>query len=440
MKNQTNIVLLSHKNLMLLAVTVLLAVMVQTVNADAQKSTTATPAKVEKQKDISNKKEGPQKELTETQSSNTENKRESSVTTSDTDSKAEIKKNSANSDDKSDSDDKAVADDKKTAVNGQEDSDSSLSSNKSSDSPKESKSKDSDKSTSQKKEAAKDTGSKKTVAATVNIKEAPLNKSDDKNKMDGVNFISDDVPVTDRVINVPTSATVRRGTLVLTVDHRAHKTFISGEDAWFDYLGLDAGSLKIGFGLRYGITSYIDAGFYRLSNGTDLFDVYEFDTKLRLMKQKHQYVNVSLKLGGTWFCQKDAKDAGGFYGQLIIDRRLFKSLLFGTGFAFHTDSSNDKKVLADKKPSAAVFGYIEWRPVTKFSLNGEIAANVAGFSSKYPVFAFSARMLTYRHTFSIVVSNSQYMSADGIVSNSWRGFKHLVFGFQITREFNLINK
>ncbi|MBN2803616.1 MAG: hypothetical protein JXR91_11015 [Deltaproteobacteria bacterium] len=274
-------------------------------------------------------------------------------------------------------------------------------------------------------------------AATVNITEA----TDDSKKMsmDGENFIDDDVPMTDRIVNVPTAETVRKGALVLTVDHRAHKTFISGEDAWFDYLGLDSGNLKIGLGLRYGITDFVDAGFYRLSNGTDLFDVYEFDTKLKLLRQKYQFVNLSFKIGFTWFVQKNAKDASGVYGQLILDRRLFKSLLIGTGFAFHTDSSNDKKILADDDPSAAVLGYIEWRPIKKFSLNAEMAANVAGYGSKYPVFAFSARMLTYRHTFSLVVSNSQYMSSDGIVSNSWRGFKHLVFGFQITREFNLLD-
>jgi hypothetical protein len=54
-----------------------------------------------------------------------------------------------------------------------------------------------------------------------------------------------------------------------------------------------------------------------------------------------------------------------------------------------------------------------------------------------PVFGFSVRFLTYRHAFSIIVANTQYMTADGMVANSPRGFPDLLFGFQIVREFNI---
>ena len=253
------------------------------------------------------------------------------------------------------------------------------------------------------------------------------------------NFMAKGVPRTDRIVNVLTAQTVRPGAMTLTVDHRAYKSFWSGEDAWFDYLGLDSGNLKIGIGLRVGLKEYMDVGFYRLSNGRDLFDVYEFDTKMRFLSQDNAFVNASLRVGGTWFVQQNAPDAAGFLGQVNVDRRLFGTLLIGTGFAFHTDSSNDRKYYGDQDPSAAVLGYLEWRPVRRFSLNGEMAAAVAGYKSKYPNFAFSTRFLTHRHSFALVVSNTQYMSADGIVTNSWRGFGHMVFGFQIVREFQLVD-
>lgn len=253
------------------------------------------------------------------------------------------------------------------------------------------------------------------------------------------NFMAKGVPRTDRIVNVLTAQTVRPGAMTLTVDHRAYKSFWSGEDAWFDYLGLDSGNLKIGIGLRVGLKEYMDVGFYRLSNGRDLFDVYEFDTKMRFLSQDYAFINASLRVGGTWFVQQNAPDAAGFLGQVNIDRRLFGTLLIGTGFAFHTDSSNDEKYYGDQDPSAAVLGYLEWRPIRRFSLNGEMAAAVAGYKSKYPNFAFSTRFLTHRHSFALVVSNTQYMSADGIVTNSWRGFGHMVFGFQIVREFQLVN-
>ncbi|MBN2716802.1 MAG: hypothetical protein JXX14_13205 [Deltaproteobacteria bacterium] len=251
------------------------------------------------------------------------------------------------------------------------------------------------------------------------------------------NFTAKSIPRTDRIVNIHTSQTVRPGAMTLTIDHRAHETFLSGEDAWFDYLGLDSGNLKIGIGLRLGLKDYMDVGFYRLNNGTDLFDAYEFDTKMRFLEQDSGFVNMSLRIGATWFVQKDADDAVGFFSQLNVDRRLFGTLLVGTGFAFHTDSSNDHKKYENVEQSAAVLGYVEWRPVRVFSLNGEMAAAVAGYNSKYPVFAFSARFLTHRHSFQLLVANSQQMSADGIVANAWRGFGHLLFGFQIVREFQL---
>ncbi|MBN2527402.1 MAG: hypothetical protein JXR76_13490 [Deltaproteobacteria bacterium] len=253
------------------------------------------------------------------------------------------------------------------------------------------------------------------------------------------NFTAKAIPYTDRIVNVHTTQTVRHGALTLVVDHRAHDTFLSGEEAFFDYLGLDAGNLKIGFGLRLGLKKYMDLGFYRLSNGTDLFDVYQFDTKMRFLNQDDAYVNASLQIGGTWFVQNDAEDAAGFLAQVNVDRRLFGTLFVGTGFAFHSNSSNDKKYYTDDDPSGAVLGYVEWRPIRRFSINLEMAANVVGYGSKYPVFAFAPRFLTHRHSFSLVVANSQYMSGDGLVSNTWRGFDELVFGFQIVREFNLVN-
>ncbi|MBN2340953.1 MAG: hypothetical protein JXX29_07170 [Deltaproteobacteria bacterium] len=294
----------------------------------------------------------------------------------------------------------------------------------------------------QKTEATADASTKKQTEASAQTESDATSAQDVEVVVDPVsqsNFVAKGVPRTDRVVNILTTQTVRPGALVLTVDHRAHESFLSGEDAWFDYLGLDSGSLKIGIGLRLGLKDYLDFGLYRLSNGTDLFDVYEFDTKVRFLNQDEQFVNASLRIGASWFVQQDRDDASGFFSQLNVDRRLFGTLLIGAGFAFHTDSTNDRKMYEDKDPSAAVLGYAEWRPVRRFSLNAEMAANVAGYGSKFPIFAFSARFLTHRHSFALVVANSQYMNADGIVTNSWRAFDELVFGFQIVREFNLVD-
>jgi hypothetical protein len=138
----------------------------------------------------------------------------------------------------------------------------------------------------------------------------------------------------------------------------------------------------------------------------------------------------------TWFVQPDMSDAVGFSGQLLADRVFLDQLLVAAGFLFHSESSNDRKTLDDDAYSGAVAGLLEWRFIDMLALNAEMAANVFGYGSKWPAFAFAFEIVTYRHTFALVFSNTQYVTTDGIVAGSWRGFDELVFGFQITREIN----
>lgn len=242
-------------------------------------------------------------------------------------------------------------------------------------------------------------------------------------------------PRTERGVNVPLARPTRAGALLLIIDHRAGQTFL--EDAWTDYLGLDAGALKIGLGLRYGIIDDLDVGIYRLNNTIEIFDVYELDARWRFLNHDDHYLDAALRAGVTWFVQPDMDDAVGFYGQLLADRVFFDQLLVGGGFLFHSESSNDRKSLSDDAYSGALALLVEWRFIDLLALNAEIAANVFGYGSKWPAFAFALEVITYRHTFALVFSNTQYVTADGIVAGSWRGFDELVFGFQITREINL---
>ena len=59
---------------------------------------------------------------------------------------------------------------------------------------------------------------------------------------------------------------------------------------------------------------------------------------------------------------------------------------------------------------------------------------MAGYGEKYPAFSASLKFTTHRHTFSIILSNTQYISADGIVANSRWGLGDAIVGFMITRE------
>jgi len=242
-------------------------------------------------------------------------------------------------------------------------------------------------------------------------------------------------PRTERGINIPLARPTRAGALLLVIDHRAGQTFL--EDAWTDYLGLDAGALKIGLGIRYGILDDLDVGIYRLNNTIEIFDVYEIDARWRFLNQAEHHLDTALRAGVTWFVQPDMDDAVGFYGQLLADRVFLDQLLLAGGFLFHSESSNDRKSLDDVAYSGALALVIEWRFIDLLALNAEVAVNVLGYGSEWPAFAFALEVITHRHTFALVFSNTQYVTADGIVAGSWRGFEELVFGFQITREINL---
>ncbi len=246
---------------------------------------------------------------------------------------------------------------------------------------------------------------------------------------------SENYPIIDRVVNVLTPRTLRKNALFFVVDHRTRKA--AKEDAFQELLGYDSGGLKVGLGLRYGILDHLEAGFYRLNGTTEIFDVYEFDFKYRALNQNRHHLDLALRGGVTWFAQRGIEDASAFFGQLLIGKTLFGRASVGTGLLFHTDSSSDLKSRVDEDYSAAVPVQLAIRLSRRFAWNLEIVPNVAGFGLAHPAISTSLKIITHRHTFSLIVSNTQYISADGIVANSYRSLKEAIVGFTITREFNL---
>jgi hypothetical protein len=193
----------------------------------------------------------------------------------------------------------------------------------------------------------------------------------------------------------------------------------------------------VALGLRYGIIEGLDVGFTRLSDGhTVAFDTYELNARYAFLRQEKHHIDASLLAGISWFAQKDRKDAAGGFAQIFVDRVFFDLLLVGAGFGFHSDSSSDEKAMDDEAFSGAVLGVVEWRMIDALAFTAEIAANVFGYEEKYPVFSVAIKILTHRHVFSLMLTNTQFILSDGIVADTWRGPKDWVFGFQIVREFN----
>ncbi len=241
----------------------------------------------------------------------------------------------------------------------------------------------------------------------------------------------------DRGINVLTARTVRKRALLFIVEHRPYESLFSGEDAFFDYFGFDGGNLKVALGFRFGILDNLDVGITRLSDGGKVaYDTYEFNARYAFLNQQKHQIDAAVVGGVTWFAQKDAKDAAGGFGQLFIDRVFFDMLMVGVGFAFHSESSSDVKSTKDDAFSGAVTGLLEWRMIDRLAFTAEVGASVFGYKEKWPALSFGLKVLTNRHVFTLMLTNTQFILADGIVANSWREPSDWVLGFQIVREFD----
>jgi hypothetical protein len=186
--------------------------------------------------------------------------------------------------------------------------------------------------------------------------------------------------------------------------------------------------------LRYGAYDNLDIGIYRLNGTIEGYDTYEFDARYQFLKADKFFINAAARAGVTWFSQS-GHQASGYFAQLLVDRTLFDRWTVGANFAFHSSSSNDRKSNDDSKYSVGVMGFSELRIVDNWAWVFEISEGFAGYHSKWPIMATGAKIITNRHTFAITVSNSQYMTTDGLVSNTWRSLKDLILGFNITREF-----
>lgn len=245
-------------------------------------------------------------------------------------------------------------------------------------------------------------------------------------------YYGDEYPVFDRTLNLLTGRTINAGKFLFLVSHRTSQAFTTRFIQ--DLGGFDAGGLKIGLGLRYGILDDLDAGFFRLNGTVENFDVYEFDLRYAILSQQRFGIDLAIRGGLTLFAQPDQEDALGGFAQLLSSRVWQDRWLTGLSLLFHSEASNQTKSAADTAYALAVGGLFEARILDWLAWNIEAAYSLAGYKEQFPTFSSSVRFITHRHTFALVLSNSQYMTADGVVANTHRNYDDLVIGFNITRE------
>lgn len=242
-------------------------------------------------------------------------------------------------------------------------------------------------------------------------------------------------PVLDRAVNVMTGRTIRKNAILIVIDHRLRESLT--ENSFHNLLGFDAGGLKVGLGLRYGLFDNWDVGVYRINGTTEIFDTYEFDFRHQLLSQTSSPIDLAVRAGASLFTQADFEDGSGFFGQLLFNHLVNNRINLGSGLLYHSNSSNSEKSNTDQHHSLAIPAYLEIRLKPSMVWNVEIVANISGYKSSRAVFSTAWKFITHRHSFALLLSNTQYISADGIVTNSHTGLNDLIIGFYITREIQL---
>jgi len=264
-------------------------------------------------------------------------------------------------------------------------------------------------------------------------------KGDDFETLDEVIDVSDvwylnpmQFPVLDRGINVFSGEALRPKTLLMVFDHRVRGSL--KDEPFHDFLGFDAGGLKVGIGLRYGLLENVDVGLYRLNGTYESFDTYELDGRWQLRGSRTDGYDLAVRFGFTWFPHKDKDDASGIFGQLLANKTLAHRIRVGCGLLYHSESSGAVKADVDDSHSLAIPALTEFRVSKSLSWVGEVVIPINGYQAQHPLISTSLKIITHRHTFSVLVTNSQYPTADGIVTGSENDFSEAAIGFTITKE------
>ena len=253
---------------------------------------------------------------------------------------------------------------------------------------------------------------------------------------DDTDYYGEAYPSMDRTLDHLNARMLRRKTFGTLIGHRNREGVL--RSPFYDLLGFDGGGLKIVLGLRYGILDDLDVGVLRQNGTLEVYDTWEFDTRYRLLSQSAgRPFDFTLRLGVDWYNAPTGNAAGGFV-QVLISRVVANRALLGGGVLYASNSSGPTKSNNDAKVSAALLLQVEVRLLENLALAAELTQNVAGFHERYPVISFGPKIVSNRHTFSFVISNSQYMTADSLITNTYRiAPKQWVLGFHITREIEL---
>ena len=241
-------------------------------------------------------------------------------------------------------------------------------------------------------------------------------------------------PQLERVLDHYTARVSRAHTFTTLIAHRNRAGILEAPGR--DLVGFDSGGLKVGLGLRYGVADRVDFGVYRMNGTYERYDTYEFDARVQLFRQDEHLLDLALRTGYSVFVDPDRPAASGYFMQLIADRLAFERWLLGGGIIYHSSSSSAYKGKQDAGSTTAFYAFSELRLLDWLAADIEVTVPMAGYAQNFPAIVLGPRILTNRHTFALVVANTQFFSTDSIITGSDKiqGRSAWLLGFHITRE------
>jgi hypothetical protein len=170
----------------------------------------------------------------------------------------------------------------------------------------------------------------------------------------------------------------------------------------------------------------------RFNATSDDTDAYDFDARCRLLDESDGIADLAVVAGAAWFDGASGTNAFPFFAKVLAGRTVQNRAYASAGVAYHAKSRASGKTADDDDHSVAALATLEVAVSESALLATEWSFPVGGFDAGDPAWSAGVKFRTHGHAFSVILSNTQNISADGIVTGSDR-WGDPIIGFTITR-------
>ena len=259
----------------------------------------------------------------------------------------------------------------------------------------------------------------------------------------------------------PTTSTIEKGSFYGRFSHVSQQQLFTadGDHAFHDFLGLDDG-VKIGIMFGYGITDNWDVTVQR-TNGRDYFggdykthsfDLWDFMTKVKLLDEQEQFVDLSLTGGATFFWEDDNSGEWAGNAAILVEKSIL-GFRVGTGLLYSslstweptgsTQVGGDSPKLYPKEQPWKVPRPAEHTTAIPLSVSvaltkklygfGELAFPVDGYETgRGPSAAAGLRYVSPSHAYSLFLCNTSNNGFNSTFTGGYKEDRLDVFGFDIS--------